>query len=385
MYRNKIKRTMNNKLITLAALGIALLVSSCSNDTKMYDVNYGLAHEVLLPTDSLFGNQRIVPLETTSECLLTKNASIIYADEHDILLSSADDVYRFSGNGKFLNKVGDLGNGRSEHGKIASCSYDSRNKTVYICSIDGKLYEYSIDGGYIGSVYLSRNTKGIIRSIGYDSTLGLVGIKYDYSSKGLACSLLRFDNAGNVLHEEELYSDNLRFDVTMESFPIMYSSNGHLSVAFPFYDKIIQFSGNNKSETKLGLGDNQPTRDIVEDAGRKKELYGDCLILDMKESTNALYLICYHSCKYHSMIIDKETGNVVFSKESRNPKMDAALKIANSETGVWPSFISGNDVYCLAPASEVKNLNEGMQSAGNDATDENSNPIIVVLQAKGKK
>lgn len=108
---------MNKKLIILAALGVALLASSCSNDTKMYDVNYGLAHEVLLPTDSLFGNQRIVPLETTSECLLTKNASIIYADEHDILLSSADDVYRFSGNGNFLNKVGDLGNGRSEHGR----------------------------------------------------------------------------------------------------------------------------------------------------------------------------------------------------------------------------------------------------------------------------
>ena len=44
-----------------------------------------------------------------------------------------------------------------------------------------------------------------------------------------------------------------------------------------------------------------------------------------------------------------------------------------------------SDVYCLAPASEAKNLNEGMQSAGKDATDENSNPIIVVLQAKGKK
>lgn len=74
---------------------------------------------------------RVIPLETTEECLLGTDLKIYYGEEYIFVCDQRKPgaFYRFSKDGKFLNKIGCSGEGPEEYIRSLSFSVDEDKKS----------------------------------------------------------------------------------------------------------------------------------------------------------------------------------------------------------------------------------------------------------------
>lgn len=74
---------------------------------------------------------RVIPLETTEECLLGTDLKIYYGEEYIFVCDQRQPgaFYRFSKDGKFLNKIGCSGEGPEEYIRSLSFSVDEDKKS----------------------------------------------------------------------------------------------------------------------------------------------------------------------------------------------------------------------------------------------------------------
>ncbi len=373
------------KTITLFIYSIVIvLVLSCSSNNKSFEINKSITREIDLVSDSLFMSSCMIELETSSDCKLGKNTNIIYADDSLIILSSCDHVYKFNSKGKFIKEIGRLGNGHGEHGKIASCTFDRIRKEIYICMMNNQMCIYDVNGVFKKKIDIS--DKGLIRCVAYTNELGLLGIKYEYNSNGLVCDVVFFNGKGEKKKELPLYKDNLSFSVSIESFPIIYEYNKMLKIKLPFEDKLISLNKQLEfSATEFGLGDLAPNRRHIEDCDKRNELYRKVQVLDIKESSRHLYLLCFYSMNYYAMIIDKVDYSIKFNKKIENPKMHGAIQYKTyANIRFWPSYISNGMTYCLINdiSPEIYKKLPIRKSSNDDYKEGKYNPIILIFKEK---
>lgn len=84
-------------------------------------------------------------------------------------------VFRFSSDGKFLSKIGKIGNGEGEYLQAYDFYVDEDGSKIYILSDKSTLYVYGKDGTYINKVQISDNlicnlcksNDGLLGSTGY--------------------------------------------------------------------------------------------------------------------------------------------------------------------------------------------------------------------------
>ncbi|MDX9947172.1 MAG: 6-bladed beta-propeller [Bacteroidales bacterium] len=82
-----------------------------------------------LKLSGLIEDYRLVPLETTNESLLGEFRSIISLSGEFILIADRNNVYKFSGEGRFINKI--IKNGRGPAETSGSCRYFfNRNSNI---------------------------------------------------------------------------------------------------------------------------------------------------------------------------------------------------------------------------------------------------------------
>jgi hypothetical protein len=96
-------------------IGITNLAICQSSDTKPLRLEFNFEKAEPLKMSEIISEISYIPLETNSKCLLGN--MWIYVFGKDILVksnSSDESIYRFSTDGKYLNKIGSKGNGPSE-------------------------------------------------------------------------------------------------------------------------------------------------------------------------------------------------------------------------------------------------------------------------------
>lgn len=102
-----------------------------------------------------------IKLETTAECLLA-NPVILAVTKEDIIINSKQkskhQLYRFSRNGSFLNKIGREGRGPGEYMDTYYCAVDEKNRQVYVNS-RSKVLKYHFNGEFINSYKTSRTAE----------------------------------------------------------------------------------------------------------------------------------------------------------------------------------------------------------------------------------
>lgn len=102
-------------------------------------------------------------------------ASGIYVFDNSVQKS----VLRYSLDGHFISRIGNLGEAPGEYQNIYDFAVDEKNKRVLILSQLSHLYIYDLEGSFIESVKLSDscissmivNAKGVLCSTGYSSLL----------------------------------------------------------------------------------------------------------------------------------------------------------------------------------------------------------------------
>lgn len=122
-------------------LGISFLYAcGPQKDGTTIDLTEIGHEEFVVPAESIYSSIKFIPLETNEKSILS-SPNVFGMDEDNVLIWDQDGILRFDVHGKFLNRVGRLGRGHGEHGRINSANYDENEKIVYVGNMGGFIYK----------------------------------------------------------------------------------------------------------------------------------------------------------------------------------------------------------------------------------------------------
>lgn len=301
--------------------------------------------------------------------------------DSDLIVSSEDELYRFSSNGKFLNHIGKFGHGHGEHGRIVTAFEHPDDGHVYVLSYGGELTAYDKAGNFAGSMKTHLPAGYVLTSAMPCPRVGLVGELRRYRADGLDVRLAWLDAKGEIAKDTLIYTDSQRVTVDRTTFSLSCRVADTVLFKLDFEDKVYALSERGVKSRSLYLGKFSPDRKTLEDMGCKEELLcHKCQILDLRVCGDYVYLIAYYGQKYRLMVLDKTSGQAAYNHECGNPQKNGGLKVGGfSALRVWPSWADGRRVAALVSpgflgAADLARLNALTPSSRPMTAD--ANPIL---------
>ena len=202
----------------------------------------------------------IVPLEMTDESVLSDITEMQVTD-HNIWIDHGREfyIYRFSRSGKFLNKIGSIGQGPGEYTTYSTFLVDEDKKEVYIIANTNGVLAYDFEGNFKRKIvdiqtilqlfssvydqYILNNQKffatqnfALYRPIDKDSLWSFVSLGDDFQKKKY------FKNPAHVGKEELIIANRANMDRMVnywrEYLASMDTYNGQLTLKYPDTDTI---------------------------------------------------------------------------------------------------------------------------------------------------
>ena len=252
----------------LLLLNIALL--GCSSNKKQEPISksgvpvINLSEDVSTVPSLLLSESAeklgIVSLEMTDQSMLGEIRRIQVTD-HNIWIDHGREfyIYRFSRSGKFLNKIGSIGQGPGEYTTYSTFLVDEDKKEVYIIANTNGVLAYDFEGNFKRKIvdiqtilqlfssvydqYILNNQKffatqnfALYRPIDKDSLWSFVSLGDDFQKKKY------FKNPAHVGKEELIIANRANMDRMVnywrEYLTSMDTYNGQLTLKYPDTDTI---------------------------------------------------------------------------------------------------------------------------------------------------
>ncbi|KAB5420931.1 6-bladed beta-propeller [Bacteroides fragilis] len=380
----------------------------------------------------------IVPLEMTDESVLSDITEMQVTD-HNIWIDHGREfyIYRFSRTGKFLNRIGSIGQGPGEYVNYLTFLVDEDKKEVYIFSTNNGVLVYDFEGGFkkqisdfqtmvgmfssIYKQYILNDHKffaiqnfGLYRSVDKDSLWSFVSLDDNFQKKRL------FKNPVHVGKEEQIIANRANMDrmvnYWMEYLTSVDIYNGQLTIKYPDTDTIYCyddatnqllpqyaiFTDEEKGDyeaTHLWFKDRKafdyfsifsyyPTKDFVYLIGSKgEEVYTYCynkkdgsVRLQKRQSTITERNVPWFSFPLRQMkrdfVLDNDLGGGDFTVDSRS---SGKYWIDILEPGGDENWIDIDQIKSstVIDESKKKELIRVLESAAED-----SNPILMIATLK---
>ena len=202
----------------------------------------------------------IVPLEMTDESVLSDITEMQVTD-HNIWIDHGREfyIYRFSRTGKFLNRIGSIGQGPGEYVNYSTFLVDEDKKEVYIIANTNGVLAYDFEGNFKRKIvdvqiilqlfssvydqYILNNQKffatqnfGLYRPIDKDLLWSFVSLSDDFQKKKY------FKNPAHVGKEELIIANRANMDRMVnywrEYLTSMDTYNAQLTLKYPDTDTI---------------------------------------------------------------------------------------------------------------------------------------------------
>lgn len=257
------------KHMSLLLIGVFVLLG-CSSNKKQEPISrsgvpvINLSEDVSTVPSLLLSEAaeklEIVPLEMTDESVLSDITEMQVTD-HNIWIDHGREfyIYRFSRTGKFLNRIGSIGQGLGEYVNYLTFLVDEDKKEVYIFSTNNGVLVYDFEGGFkkqisdfqtmvgmfssIYKQYILNDHKffaiqnfGLYRSVDKDSLWSFVSLDDNFQKKRL------FKNPVHVGKEEQIIANRANMDrmvnYWMEYLTSVDIYNGQLTLKYPDTDTI---------------------------------------------------------------------------------------------------------------------------------------------------
>ena len=380
----------------------------------------------------------IVPLEMTDESVLSDITEMQVTD-HNIWIDHGREfyIYRFSRSGKFLNKIGSIGQGPGEYTTYSTFLVDEDKKEVYIIANTNGVLAYDFEGNFKRKIvdiqmilqlfsspydqYILNNQKffatqnfGLYRPIDKDSLWSFVSLGDDFQKKKY------FKNPAHVGREEQIIANRANMDRMVnywrEYLTSMDTYNAQLTLKYPDTDTIYCyddatnqllpqyaiFTDEEKGDyeaTHLWFKDRKafdyfsifsyyPTKDFIYLVGSKgEEVYTYCynkkdgsVRLQKRQSTITERDVPWFSFPLRQMkrdfVLDNDLGGGDFTVDSRSSGkywIDI-LEPSSDENWIDIDQIKSSTVI---DESKKKELIQVLESATED-----SNPILMIATLK---
>ncbi|MCE8755781.1 6-bladed beta-propeller [Bacteroides fragilis] len=435
------------KHMSLLLIGVFVLLG-CSSNKKQEPISksgvpvINLSEDVSTVPSLLLSEAaeklEIVPLEMTDESVLSDITEMQVTD-HNIWIDHGREfyIYRFSRTGKFLNRIGSIGQGPGEYVNYLTFLVDEDKKEVYIFSTNNGVLVYDFEGGFkkqisdfqtmvgmfssIYKQYILNDHKffaiqnfGLYRSVDKDSLWSFVSLDDNFQKKRL------FKNPVHVGKEEQIIANRANMDrmvnYWMEYLTSVDIYNGQLTIKYPDTDTIYCyddatnqllpqyaiFTDEEKGDyeaTHLWFKDRKafdyfsifsyyPTKDFVYLIGSKgEEVYTYCynkkdgsVRLQKRQSTITERNVPWFSFPLRQMkrdfVLDNDLGGGDFTVDSRS---SGKYWIDILEPGGDENWIDIDQIKSstVIDESKKKELIRVLESATED-----SNPILMIATLK---
>lgn len=364
--------------LVLPLLALFFMFASCNEQTNtpyFIDLESEIQTETTSRLSTIADSISYVYLETNDESLLPNISSLIHIDSTDIFIRGGNHVYRFTGSGQYLNRIGAFGMGPEEYSSLQNISVDPYRNQLLFLTQSGQVYLYGYDGKKIKEIKIDGEVSAINFLKDGSFICEIREYKVNYSS-----SLVQFDTNGNSIKKIEIENDNLNFGRSLQTVSIMYEANNILRFKTLYSDTLFRYENQNLMVHKiLHLGKYSPSRDLIEDVNKKSELLNKYVqIVDASESNQYLFLILIMNKKLNGAIVDKNNNKLVFKKEIQHPRNGGGVENDLNKYGYfWPmlSFASnGNRMAQLIHPDYLKMKHLQLES----------NPIIQIVHLKSK-
>ena len=380
----------------------------------------------------------IVPLEMTDESVLSDITEMQVTD-HNIWIDHGREfyIYRFSRTGKFLNKIGSIGQGPGEYTTYSTFLVDEDKKEVYIIANTNGVLAYDFEGNFKRKIvdiqmilqlfsspydqYILNNQKffatqnfGLYRPIDKDSLWSFVSLGDDFQKKKY------FKNPAHVGREEQIIANRANMDRMVnywrEYLTSMDTYNAQLTLKYPDTDTIYCyddatnqllpqyaiFTDEEKGDyeaTHLWFKDRKafdyfsiksyyPTKDFIYLVGSKgEEVYTYCynkkdgsVRLQKRQSAITERDVPWFSFPLRQMkrdfVLDNDLGGGDFTVDSRS---SGKYWIDILEPGGDENWIDIDQIKSstVIDESKKKELIQVLESATED-----SNPILMIATLK---
>ena len=435
------------KHMSLLLIGVFVLLG-CSSNKKQEPISksgvpvINLSEDVSTVPSLLLSEAaeklEIVPLEMTDESVLSDITEMQVTD-HNIWIDHGREfyIYRFSRTGKFLNKIGSIGQGPGEYTTYSTFLVDEDKKEVYIIANTNGVLAYDFEGNFKRKIvdiqtilqlfssvydqYILNNQKffatqnfALYRPIDKDSLWSFVSLGNDFQKKKY------FKNPAHVGKEEQIIANRANMDrmvnYWMEYLTSVDIYNGQLTLKYPDTDTIYCyddatnqllpqyaiFTDEEKGDyeaTHLWFKDRKafdyfsifsyyPTKDFVYLIGSKgEEVYTYCynkkdgsVRLQKRQSAITERDVPWFSFPLRQMkrdfVLDNDLGGGDFTVDSRS---SGKYWIDILEPGGDENWIDIDQIKSstVIDESKKKELIQVLESATED-----SNPILMIATLK---
>lgn len=435
------------KHMSLLLIGVFVLLG-CSSNKKQEPISksgvpvINLSEDVSTVPSLLLSEAaeklEIVPLEMTDESVLSDITEMQVTD-HNIWIDHGREfyIYRFSRTGKFLNKIGSIGQGPGEYTTYSTFLVDEDKKEVYIIANTNGVLAYDFEGNFKRKIvdiqmilqlfsspydqYILNNQKffatqnfGLYRPIDKDSLWSFVSLGDDFQKKKY------FKNPAHVGREEQIIANRANMDRMVnywrEYLTSMDTYNAQLTLKYPDTDTIYCyddatnqllpqyaiFTDEEKGDyeaTHLWFKDRKafdyfsifsyyPTKDFIYLVGSKgEEVYTYCynkkdgsVRLQKRQSTITERDVPWFSFPLRQMkrdfVLDNDLGGGDFTVDSRS---SGKYWIDILEPGGDENWIDIDQIKSstVIDESKKKELIQVLESATED-----SNPVLMIATLK---
>ena len=165
-----------------------------------YSINLDEKKEVSISYSTYFKNATPIILETNKDCLIGNITELKIFDGYVYILDaqSAKSLFVFDLDGRFIRKIGSLGNGPGEYTQLSNFTLDMENRFIYLLDYFKHLHKYHLDGTFVKTITPKVQNNNIIHIQYYNKRLYMRTIGYKPTASD--CMLMEADpDNGDIL------------------------------------------------------------------------------------------------------------------------------------------------------------------------------------------
>ena len=341
--------------------------------------------ELVVPAESIYSSIKFIPLEPHEKSILS-SPNVFGMDGDNVLVWDQDEILRFDTHGKFLNRVGRLGRGHGEHGRINSANYDENEKRIYVGNMGGFIYKYDLEGNYIGQFKISENNE-ILQTVRFNKQLNaLVCETRKYSGEGLQVNLRIVSPDGAEKGTYLVYKDHEQVSRSMTRTGMLRNTSEGIMFMLPFDDKVTLLTQQGIIDTlTMDRGNFRPSRKLCENWDYSDELYKTKYQIDNIVVTDKyFYLTVTMDKEQCDLLIDRHSHAFIHDKKyAYGSELEHLSLKGFKHVSFWPWVAFDNKAVDLLPIDRFDNddLEVLKKTAVNDyPLDDMSNPILVIAE-----
>ena len=337
-------------------------VSFCSVNQKelsqmdskyIIDLDGKQESEILL--SSYFQNPKAIILETNKDCLIGHIFDLQVFDDFLYVLDTqiAKSLFVFDMNGRFVRKIGSLGQGPGEYSQLSDFTIDTEKKYIYLLDFNKRIHQYLFDGTFVRTITPKLEKTNIVNIYCCNNRLFMSVLAYNRTPNDYMLMETDLDN-GEILSQSLPLKYNKGWG---ESIYLRHSSFLSRSNVMPLYtrmfmDYIVSVGEDITPYIELRSKNLVTDKDVVNIVnaqggaravlGRFRDYVSDhSKIYDVHSfvENNEFILFRYQRGirNYHAVILDKKTGLVKLANQFSND-----LIYKNGENHFFNGFLFSN-------------------------------------------